>query len=604
MVVEFNDLSNSNLIVNEIYKGGKASGKGSEVLHKLFPGISNSGGFRIKQGENPKRDYFCILYADNKHKEWINVFESSTGKFTYYGDNKDVNIPIENVSKKGISLLKRVNDHFKKENRKSIPPIFVFVKGKVGWDIRFIGIAVPGFIEDQPTKFLEEVSYDEGEGQVANYKSIYTILDVRVISREWINDVMEGRAYESKHVPLNWKIWVDKGIYIPLINGAESFAEENRKMYQNNQLHFEDKIEVSQPFLLDRTYSYLTAKGFLYSKEYIANLYLSLRSKPFVIISGISGTGKTKIVQLFAESVGATEENGQFKLISVRPDWSDSSDLLGYKNLQDQFVEGQLTEIVKRAHQYPRLPHFVVLDEMNLARVEYYLSEFLSIMESRRVGEDGEVVSSTLVTTNDGDFSLPNNLYIIGTVNMDETTHPFSKKVLDRANTIEFNDIQLSNFAMFEQDEEEVAAVRLGNDQFESKYLYLKQAYPQNKELVQNISANLEKINEQLQTIYAQVGYRVRDEICFYMLYNDEMQLLSEEEAFDFCVMQKILPRISGTDSTVEDLLKNIYKQFTGEVYEKDKAVSKDATYPRSAKKVVEMLNRLYKDGFTSFWVS
>ncbi len=351
-------------------------------------------------------------------------------------------------------------------------------------------------------------------------------------------------------------------------------------------------------------HAYLTSRGFLYSKENIANLYLSLRSKPFVIISGISGTGKTKIVQLFAESVGATEENGQFKLISVRPDWSDSSDLLGYKNLQDQFVEGQLTEIVKRAHANPQLPHFVVLDEMNLARVEYYLSEFLSIMESRRVGEDGEVVSSTLVTTNDGEFSLPNNLYIIGTVNMDETTHPFSKKVLDRANTIEFNEIRLNHFAIFEQEEEEVAAVRLGNDQFESKYLYLKQAYPQNKELVQNISANLEKINEQLQTIYAQVGYRVRDEICFYMLYNDEMQLLSEEEAFDFCVMQKILPRISGADTTVEDLLKNLYEQFAGESYVEKIDIPDSATYPRSAKKVAEMLNRLHKDGFTSFWVS
>ena len=88
------------------------------------------------------------------------------------------------------------------------------------------------------------------------------------------------------------------------------------------------------------------------------------------------------------------------------------------------------------------------------------------------------------------------------------------------------------------------------------------------------------------------------------MLYNDEMQLLSKEEAFDFCVMQKILPRISGADSTVKDLLKNLYEQFAGEAYDNGKAVSESASYPRSAKKVAEMLNRLYKDGFTSFWVS
>ncbi|MGM9950171.1 MAG: McrB family protein, partial [Lysinibacillus sp.] len=306
---------------------------------------------------------------------------------------------------------------------------------------------------------------------------------------------------------------------------------------------------------------------------------------------------------LFAEAVGATEENGQFKLISVRPDWSDSSDLLGYKNLQEQFVEGQLTEMVKRAHDRPHLPHFVVLDEMNLARVEYYLSEFLSIMESRRE-EGGQVVSSTLVTTDEGEFSLPNNLYIIGTVNMDETTHPFSKKVLDRANTIEFNEIHLNNFGIFEQGTDEEASVRAGNEQFESKYLYLKEAYSKNKELVQKISVQLEKMNEQLQTIYAQVGYRVRDEICFYMLYNEEMKLLSEQEAFDFCIMQKILPRISGAETHVQDLLGNLYKQFAGETYEEKKAVPVTAPYPRSAQKTAEMLRRLHQNGFTSFWIS
>ena len=374
-----------------------------------------------------------------------------------------------------------------------------------------------------------------------------------------------------------------------LLNNGEEFIK------------IDTKIDIKD--LPTHIHSYLTSKGFLYSKENIANLYLSLRSKPFVIISGISGTGKTKIVQLFAEAVGATEENGQFKLISVRPDWSDSSDLLGYKNLQEQFVEGQLTEMVKRAHDRPQLPHFVVLDEMNLARVEYYLSEFLSIMESRR-REDGQVVSSTLVTTDEGEFSLPNNLYIIGTVNMDETTHPFSKKVLDRANTIEFNEIHLNNFGIFEQEAEEVAPVRAGNEHFESKYLYLKEAYSENKELVQKISEQLVKMNEQLQTIYAQVGYRVRDEICFYMLHNEEMKLLSEGEAFDFCVMQKVLPRISGAETHVEKLLGSLYEQFAGEIYEEGKGVPATSSYPRSAGKVAEMLRRLHLNGFTSFWIS
>ena len=219
-------------------------------------------------------------------------------------------------------------------------------------------------------------------------------------------------------------------------------------------------------------------------------------------------------MQLFAESVGATEESGQFKLISVRPDWSDSSDLLGYKNLQDQFVEGQLTEIVKRAHEYPALPHFVVLDEMNLARVEYYLSEFLSIMESRRVDEEGQVVSSPLVTTNDGAYSLPNNLYIIGTVNMDETTHPFSKKVLDRANTIEFNEIHFEDFDFLEE-QEDVDPQKISNEQLVSSYISLKDVYGTNSQLIEKISSKVAAVNKILERLNAHVGYRVRDEYSF-----------------------------------------------------------------------------------------
>ena len=96
----------------------------------------------------------------------------------------------------------------------------------------------------------------------------------------------------------------------------------------------QDFDELTNTELLSHIHTYIKSRGFYYSKEDLYNFHLSLRSKPFVIISGISGTGKTKIVELFANSVGATEDNGQFKMISVRPDWSDSSDLLGYLTLQ------------------------------------------------------------------------------------------------------------------------------------------------------------------------------------------------------------------------------------------------------------------------------
>ncbi|MGE7770426.1 McrB family protein [Viridibacillus arvi] len=360
---------------------------------------------------------------------------------------------------------------------------------------------------------------------------------------------------------------------------------------------------------ISHIHKYINSKGFFYTKENIKNLYLSLRSKPFVIISGISGTGKTKIAQLFAESIGATKDNGQFKLIPVRPDWSDSSDLIGYTDLKGDFIKGPLTQMVERAIKNPNAPHFILLDEMNLARVEYYFSDVLSVMESRS-RETGDVTSSPLISNEDFTLHLPGNLYIIGTVNMDETTHPFSKKVLDRANTIEFNEINLLNFPEI-TTQEKVEPIRISNELLQSKYIHLidllhiKDASVSDYEPpVKEVVEKLVSINTQLEKIHAQVGYRVRDEICFYMAYNDESQLLPKNEAFDFCIMQKILPRISGSGDRIENVLKVLYQQFTNEVYVRETEVQDTAPYRLSAKKTSEMLRRLEQDGFTSFWIS
>ncbi|TSI09742.1 McrB family protein [Lysinibacillus sp. BW-2-10] len=342
------------------------------------------------------------------------------------------------------------------------------------------------------------------------------------------------------------------------------------------------------------TYSYISSRGFQCSIENIKNLYLSLRTKPFIIISGISGTGKTKIVQLFAEAIGATEENEQFKLIPVRPDWSDSSDLLGYRDIKGEFWKGPLTKIVEHALANPDLPHFVLLDEMNLARVEYYFSDVLSVMESRKKDEEGNFTSSPLITFEENEeektVTLPGNLYVIGTVNMDETTHSFSKKVLDRANTIEFNEIDLMNFDAM-MDKKWVEPIRVSNDVLESTYIHLIDAFSAHEPLIRQVSEKINAINESLKVIHAQVGYRVRDEISFYMAHNAEAgMLLTENEAMDFCIMQKILPRISGTQNIVEPVLEKLEIELK--------------PYEKCSKKIEEMKKRLDDNGFVSFWTA
>lgn len=369
----------------------------------------------------------------------------------------------------------------------------------------------------------------------------------------------------------------------------------------------EGEYNVSDIDLISHIHKYIESKGFLYSRKEVTNLFLSLKTKPFVILSGISGTGKTKIAQLFAESIGANEKNGQFKLIPVRPDWSDGSDLLGYIDIKGDFKEGPLTTVIKEANRNSDLPYIVLLDEMNLARVEYYFSDILSVMESKK-WKDGTIISSPLLPQEIAGFTmeLPNNLYIIGTVNMDETTHPFSKKVLDRANTIEFNRVDLGNLT-FLKEIDEINPYLISQKKLSPKYLFLKDAYQEHVDVINKAIEELIKINGALELMHAHVGYRVRDEICFYLVYNEEENLLSFNEALDNCILQKILPRISGSDARVDQLLKDLYNLFTNKEYDESlQDFTQDlltAKYRKSAEKVLEMLRRL-EDGFTSFWIS
>lgn len=412
-----------------------------------------------------------------------------------------------------------------------------------------------------------------------------------------------------KEVPLDL---FDRNRFIEYLKGLLNKSEN----IDEKDLILENIVDVTTHIS-----DYIKSKGFLYSEQNIKNLYLSLRSKPFVILSGISGTGKTKIVQLFAEAVCATRENGQFKLIPVRPDWSDSSDLIGYKDIKNEFIKGPLTEIIMEASQNIERPYFVVLDEMNLARVEYYLSDFLSVVESRD-WKDGKIETAAIVEFIDENgelqkYGLPENLYIIGTVNMDETTHPFSKKVLDRANSIEFNEVHLTSFSMFAEVQEQVQPVQVSNDLFKSDYLFLKDVYEEHTDLVKEISNELEGINNILVKNYAQVGYRVRDEIAFYMAYHKTLGLLERDEAMDFCIMQKILPRLTGAGDEIREVLIDLLKLFikdsgSNELEEILNDKTKDVTnyklpeqvkpYPKSAKKVYEMLMRLASQGFVSYW--
>lgn len=385
----------------------------------------------------------------------------------------------------------------------------------------------------------------------------------------------------------------------------------------------EGKVSIKDD--IKRINNYITFNGFTYENGLIENFYLSLKSKPFVILAGTSGTGKTRLVRLFAEAVGATPENGRYKMVPVRPDWSDSSDLFGHVDLNGNFVPGAIIDFVKKAELDGSYPYFLCLDEMNLARVEYYLSDILSVIETRDF-KDGRIQSSPLIdhtyygadTAAAGRYGtvlLPENLYIIGTINMDETTFPFSRKVLDRANTIEFSFVDLMpNFETVTSNSPQ--ALNLNNTFLKTEFLLLSQCSKES-ESVSGYCLELQKINKILQQANAHVGYRVRDEIVFYLLNNKKYDLLPEEQAMDNELMQKILPRIQGSSLSVKTMLCELFKLCAGDydgyqvqndnVSDKMSKALRDTNrkikYRHSAEKIELMIRRFEEDGFTSYWL-
>lgn len=417
-----------------------------------------------------------------------------------------------------------------------------------------------------------------------------------------------------------------------------------------DEIEEKDENEIISEFNINKVieyiYDFIKNEGFSYDKKLIKNLYISLKTKPFVILSGISGTGKSKIVELFAKALGATSENKRFNLIPVKPDWSDGTELLGFRNIEGKFNVGIITDICYRAMLNPTISYFICLDEMNLARVEYYFSDILSLMETRRINEDEEIVTNYLLkresigNDNDaiskyGDVYIPQNVYIVGTVNMDETTFPFSKKVLDRANTIEFNNVDLNYSFDDIFTENNIEIKNYHNDLLKSEFLKIKDCIAY-KDSAKDVIDNLISINNILEKYNYHFGYRVRDEILFYMIYAKKDNLFKFEEALDICIVQKILPKISGSSNDVKDVLIDLFEKlnsgykFDNREYIEDDQLKKleneiikisskshnaqsgnmieigdkkfECIYKLSSTKLVYMLRRFIRDGFTTFW--
>src|SRR5690606_5460684 len=190
----------------------------------------------------------------------------------------------------------------------------------------------------------------------------------------------------------------------------------------------------------------LTA-GYYIEEVFCSRFCASLLTKPFVILTGLSGSGKTKLAKAFVQWI--CQDDDQYRIVPVGADWTNREPLLGYPNAlkPDEYVkpDSGVLDLIIQANNQPDLPYFLILDEMNLSHVERYFADFLSAMESK---EKIPLHSGEIENGVPARLEIPDNLFIVGTVNIDETTNMFSPKVLDRANTIEFRVTQeeMNNF--------------------------------------------------------------------------------------------------------------------------------------------------------------
>ncbi len=370
----------------------------------------------------------------------------------------------------------------------------------------------------------------------------------------------------------------------------------------------------------------------------IMSILAAIRAKPFILLAGMSGTGKTRIVRQLARGccpAGSDlakdpDHPGNYECIPVRPNWHDSTGLMGYVSRIDgaKYVVTDFVRFLAKAwlHEEEGTPFFLCLDEMNLAPVEQYFAEYLSVVESRRV-KDGKIVTDPLVRVADeellkaaidvvykgvkhetsekfkaffvsqGGIPIPSNFVVMGTVNMDETTCSFPRKVLDRAMTFELNEFDIDS-GLESNPDTPLGSIKLENAK--GTFTHGWQVYAAAQADCDKIKPYLVAVNSVLDGTPFKFAYRTRDEVMAYCVerMKDGTALVT---ALDEATSMKVLSRVEGDEQIVK---RTWLEKLQTAIADGLKALCAEGEEPpkKCADKLTQMHKRLVDTGFTSFW--
>ena len=344
---------------------------------------------------------------------------------------------------------------------------------------------------------------------------------------------------------------LDETVQLIMAETTNEIGDEKDSFTSNNTDAFSEQEFIAQ-FL-----SCVEQKGFLYDKKDLYNFHVAAKSSKLLILSGMSGIGKSALVRLYGEALGLSAS--QMAFLPVRPSWMDDGDILGYLDKNSMLYypsDTGLAELLVEASKHPEKMYMVCFDEMNLARVEHYFAQFISVLEkkdSRKIqlynpSLENRVHNSHLYPAQ---ISIGDNVLFMGTVNMDESTYHFSDKVLDRANVITLHQRKFADMKSFCPVKDGLF-VPISADAYRKFRAENKKVRLSNEEL-----ELLDALNEALQEsrVSGGIGYRVAFDIDRYVENIPSLKDFTRGDGLDLQIVQRILTKVRGSREQLQTLL-------------------------------------------------